>query len=253
MLKVLQKREARDREQQERNQRLEREREEKLQRAAQEKEEKLREEATRKKLLTQQKAAEIEERRRQEEAARLAKLREQEEEQARLAAVRKKEQLEAERQRIKRITEEKETSLIRSFYNSMASARKPTIPNEHPPYHTENTMTNTTFEIKKERHPAIPEENDVQHYPICNSGDSSEGEQVPKNPVPRWAKCSAKNFKDLRDFALIDHSIMCKWITYASKTPELSKIFTGLNPRWVRRTSSARWTTPPRYSELPKF
>nr|CAD7453322.1 unnamed protein product [Timema tahoe] len=120
--------------------------------------------------------------------------------------------------------------------------------------HTENTMTtNTTFEIKKERHPAIPEENDVQHYPICNSGDSSEGEQVPKNPVPRWAKCSAKNFKDLRDFALIDHSILCKWITYASKTPELSKIFTGLNPRWVRRTSSARWTTPPRYSELPKF
>nr|CAD7433707.1 unnamed protein product [Timema monikensis] len=189
MLKVLQKREARDREQQERNQRLEREREEKLQRAAQEKEEKLREEATRKKLLTQQKAAEIEERRRQEEAARLAKLREQEEEQARLAAIRKKEQLEAEKQRIKRITEEKETSLIREQEKQVKHKMKHILA-KNKLKHTENTMTmNMTFEIKKERHPAIPETNDVQDYPICNSGDSSEGEQVPKNPVPRWAKC----------------------------------------------------------------
>nr|CAD7401702.1 unnamed protein product [Timema poppensis] len=194
MLKVLQKREARDREQQERNQRLEREREEKLQRAAQEKEEKLREEATRKKLLTQQKAAEIEERRRQEEAARLAKLREQEEEQARLAAIRKKEQLEAEKQRIKRITEEKETSLIREQEKQVKHKMKHILA-KNKLQHTENTIMNMTFEVKKERHPAIPETNDVQHYPICNSGDSSEGEQVPKHPVPRWAKYASVNMQ----------------------------------------------------------
>lgn len=47
--------------------------------------------------------------------------------------------------------------------------------------------------------------------------------------------------------------IIDSFFSVAPTTPDLKQIFPSIDPSQLRRNSSVLWSTPPRYSELPKY
>lgn len=90
----------------------------------------------------------------------------------------------------------------------------------------------------------------LDNYGIDSSGESSEDEERPKRPIPQWAR-KAERLNTLKIQAWISKELVDTCITCEEKTPNLMKMFGGV--RCVKRTSSAVWRTPPRFSSLRKY
>ncbi|XP_021923969.1 inner centromere protein A isoform X2 [Zootermopsis nevadensis] len=265
MLKVLKAREALERQKQDMELRTQKEKEEKSKQAMQDREDKMKEHVQQKKQYAQQKAAEIEERRKQEEAARLAKLKEQEEEQRRLQAARKKEQEEAERQYLKRLAEEKEAAILREQQaakmaqwqaklkekqtKEKTEAKLKTVPGKVAVMDKTFDMSQPNSSLSKQS-PTKKKIPNVNNYGIDSSAEEcSEDEERPKRPIPLWARKKEHEPVLKRcEYKLMD--IYRGYFICKETTPDLAKIF-GI--KFVKRTSSAVWRTPPRYSTLPKY
>lgn len=250
-LKVCAAREAMEKEKLLMQQKLEREREEK-QKQLQVEREKLRQEFLKKKGQTLLKAAETEERRRQEEAIRLAKLKQQEEEQRRIAAQRKKEQEEAERKHLERLQQEREAAALRikeaerlakeSAFKAKNMA-KPQLDQTYDKLSPANQPYGLT-PVPEDRQPVpLPNPN---NYGIDDAGtdDSSEDESKPKKMVPLWAQPKQRLPKLLDDYE-VTRPQMFSFFESKKSTPDLSKIFTSIDRRYLIRKSSAVWRTPP--------
>ncbi|CAK9804568.1 Inner centromere protein A [Anthophora plagiata] len=215
-------REAKERQDMEKRQKAEKEREEKA-RLAQQVQEKQREEMERKRLAQLQRAQEKEERRRQEEQQRLLRLQEQEEAERILAEQRRREQ-EADKR--------KEAEL-RAQQQAAVEAQK-----------TKNQMLLTQAKIGAKQ--CAPTNYVLDSEP---DDDESDDESSPKHLIPQWAQSQVRKAQLAIQRYIPDRAIY-KFFDTKKCTPDLSQLFQGIDRSRLKRTSSAVWKTPPRYSMM---
>ncbi|KOC66275.1 Inner centromere protein A [Habropoda laboriosa] len=215
-------REAKEKQDMEKRQKAEKEREEKA-RIAQQVQEKQREEMERKRLAQLQRAQEKEERRRQEEQQRLLRLQEQEEAE-RILAEQKRRELEAEKR--------KETEL-RAQQQLVAEAAK-----------TKNQFLLAQAKSELKHHGPT-------NYILDSEPDDEESddESRPKHVIPYWAQSQVRRAQLAVQRYIPDRAVY-KFFDTRKCTPDLSQLFQGIDRSRLKRTSSAVWKTPPRYSMM---
>ncbi|XP_016840424.1 inner centromere protein A [Nasonia vitripennis] len=214
-------REAKERQEQEKRLKAEREREEKA-RLAQQMQEKQKEEMERKRIAQLQRAQEKEERRKQEELLRLQRLQEQEE-QERLLAEQKRRELEMEKRKQMEMRQQ------------MAEMK-----------HQKNQMEKALLLAKAKAQKQAP-----CNYKMDSDPDEeeSEDESKPKHQIPYWASKNARQ----PQLAMQQHvpwRTVLRFFDAKKCTPDLRDLFQGIDPRKLKRSSSAIWKTPPRYSMM---
>ncbi|KAH8416177.1 hypothetical protein KR222_009832 [Zaprionus bogoriensis] len=92
-------------------------------------------------------------------------------------------------------------------------------------------------------------------FEMLHEDDSTDDEgkvSHKRPPVPSWSR------SDVR-VAMIEMQSHCptdvidSFFSVAPTTPDLKQIFPNIHPNQLKRNSSVLWSTPPRYSELPKY
>ena len=215
-------REAKEKQELEKRQKAEREREERA-RLAQQIQEKQREEMEKKRMAQLQRAQEKEEKRRQEEHIRLQRLQEQEEAERLLAEQRRREQ-EAEKRR------EAETRA-----QQQAAAESSRLKNQMLAAHAKHGMKHqgpTNYILDSE-----PDDED------------SDDESRPKHVIPHWAQPQVRKAQ-LAIQRYIPEKVVFMFFDTRKCTPDLAQLFQGIDRSRLKRTSSAIWKTPPRYSMM---
>ncbi|KAH8279523.1 hypothetical protein KR026_012651 [Drosophila bipectinata] len=92
-------------------------------------------------------------------------------------------------------------------------------------------------------------------WEMLHEDDSTddEGKVTHKRPpAPTWSR------SHVRGDAIIMQShcptdVIDSFFSVAPTTPDLKQIFPNIDPSQLKRNSSVLWSTPPRYSELPKY
>ncbi|XP_051170098.1 inner centromere protein A-like [Leptopilina boulardi] len=173
-----------------------------------------------KKLAYQKRVLEKEEKRKQEGEMRLQRLREQEETEKLLAEQKRREQ-EIEKRRLAELkAQQAETAKMRAHL-AAAQAKKQAVQNKL-----------------------------ISSYKIDSEPDSdSDDEQRPKHEIPTWAKTSNRN-KHLEMQQYIPMEAIKQFFDVKKCTPDLSELFQGIDKSRLKRTSSAIWKTPPRFSMM---
>ncbi|KAG6796670.1 abhydrolase domain-containing protein [Apis mellifera caucasica] len=214
-------REAKEKQDMEKRQKAEKEREEKA-RLAQQLQEKQREEMEKKRLAQLQRAQEKEERRKQEEQLRLQRLQEQEEAERILAEQRRREQ-EAERRKEAELRTQQQAAIeAMKAKNQMLAQTKYGSKYNGP----------TTYILDSE-----PDD------------DDSDDETKPKHIIPYWAQSQVRKTQ-LAIQRYIPEKAVFKFFDTRKCTPDLTQLFHGIDRNKLKRTSSAIWKTPPRYSMM---
>ncbi|XP_017893033.1 inner centromere protein-like [Ceratina calcarata] len=208
-------REAKERQDMEKRQKAERDREEKA-RLAQQILEKQREEMEKKRLAQLQRAQETEERRKQEEQLRMQRLQEQEEAERVLAEQRRREQ-EAEKRKEERAQQQEAIKSKNQLHQTK--------------YGTKNNGP-TAYILDSE-----PDE------------DGSDDESRPKHVIPYWALPHVRKAQ-LAMQRYIPQKAINLFFDTKKCTPDLTQMFQGIDRNRLKRTSSAIWKTPPRYSMM---
>ncbi|XP_066592072.1 inner centromere protein A [Prorops nasuta] len=211
-------REAKEKLDMERRQKAEREREEKA-RLAQIMQEKQREEMEKKRLAQLQRAQEKEERRKHEEQLRLQRLQEQEE----------AERLLAEQRRREYEVERRKEAELRAQQQAVTEAMK------------KNQMIQSKAQDSK----------NAVNYILDSEPDEdgSDDESEPKYAIPHWAKPNVRKTQ-LEIQRFIPQNAVVAFFDSRKCTPDLTEIFQGIDRKKLKRTSSAIWKTPPRYSMM---
>ncbi|XP_076231859.1 inner centromere protein isoform X2 [Calliopsis andreniformis] len=214
-------REAKEKQELEKRQKVEKEREERA-RLAQQMQEKQREEMEKKRMAQLQRAQEKEERRRQEEQQRLQRLQEQEEAERILAEQRRREQ-EAEKRREVEVRAQQQAAAeaVRAKNQMLLAQAK--YGNKHGP---------TNYVLDSE-----PDD------------DESDDESRPKHAIPYWAQPQVRRAQ-LAMQRYISEKAVFKFFDTKKCTPDLTQLFQGIDRSRLKRTSSAIWKTPPRYSMM---
>ncbi|XP_033229873.1 inner centromere protein A-like isoform X2 [Belonocnema kinseyi] len=243
VLKLQMEEKKRKREQKEKKNRLAREAKEKQDmenrlKAQKEKEEKAklvqlqkdkeREEVERKRMAQQQRAQEKEERKKQEEILRQQKLYEQEEAERQLAEKQRREQ-EAEKRRI-------------------AAAEAKAHQAQKEKAHAD-ALKSKAAQLKKQAL-AQSKQQQPNSYKIDSEPDSdSDDEMRPKHEIPVWAKPHYRQ-KHLAMQEYVPMQAIMRIFDVKKCTPDLSELFQGIDKNRLKRTSSAIWKTPPRFSMM---
>ncbi|XP_017031970.1 inner centromere protein isoform X1 [Drosophila kikkawai] len=190
-------------------------RELKHQQAAQQREAKDRERAERMAKLTAERAKKQEERKRIEE-------RKRQETEEQLRKMRQQEEAEAlKKAKLKELEQQKLQQL------TGAKAKKMLPP---PP------KTKYTWEMLHE-----------------DDSTDDEGKVTHKRPpAPTWSRSHVRGDAILMQ-SHVPTEIIDSFFSVAPTTPDLKEIFPNIDPSLLRRNSSVLWSTPPRYSELPKY
>ncbi|XP_076665267.1 inner centromere protein isoform X1 [Andrena cerasifolii] len=215
-------REAKEKQELEKRQKAEREREERA-RLAQQMQEKQREEMEKKRMAQLQRAQEKEEKRRQEEHLRLQRLQEQEEAERLLAEQRRREQ-EAEKRREAETRAQQQAAAESSrLKNQLLAAQAKHGMKHHGP---------TNYILDSE-----PDD------------EESDDESRPKHVIPHWAQPQVRKAQ-LAIQRYIPEKAVFRFFDTRKCTPDLTQLFQGIDRSRLKRTSSAIWKTPPRYSMM---
>ncbi|XP_016993106.3 inner centromere protein [Drosophila takahashii] len=92
-------------------------------------------------------------------------------------------------------------------------------------------------------------------WEMLHEDDSTddEGKVTHKRPpAPTWSRSHVRGDA----IAMQSHcptDIIDSFFSVAPTTPDLKQIFPNIDPSQLKRNSSVLWSTPPRYSELPKY
>ncbi|XP_053977822.1 inner centromere protein-like [Hylaeus volcanicus] len=216
-------REAKEKQELEKRHKAEKEREEKA-RLAQQMQEKQREEMERKRLIQIQRAQEKEERRRQEEQQRLQRLQEQEEAERLLAEQRRREQEAEKRKEAEaRAQQQAAAEALRAKNQVLIAQAK---------YASKHNQGPTNYILDSE-----PDE------------DESDDETRPKHVIPYWAQPHIRKTQLAMQRYIPDKAVS-RFFDTKKCTPDLSELFQGIDRNRLKRTSSAIWKTPPRYSMM---
>ncbi|XP_031847983.1 inner centromere protein [Nomia melanderi] len=221
-LKNKLKREANEKLEAERRQKTEKEREEKA-RIQQQMLEKQREELERKRLAQLQRAQEKEERRKLEEQQRLQRLQEQEEAERQLAEQRRREQEAEKRKELEARAQQQANAEAMRIKHQMLNAQAK-YGNKH--------QGPTNYILDSE-----PDE------------DESDDESRPKHAIPYWAQPHVRK-THLAIQRYIPAKAILRFFDSKKCTPDLTELFQGIDRSRLKRTSSAIWKTPPRYSMM---
>ncbi|XP_076300934.1 inner centromere protein [Lasioglossum baleicum] len=216
-------REAKEKLEVEKRQRAEKDREEKA-RLAQQMQEKQREELEKKRMAQLQRAQEKEERRRLEEQQRLQRLQEQEEAERILAEQRRREQ-EAEKRKELEVRAQQHT-------HAEAVRIKNQLLQAQAKYANKYHQGPTNYVLDSE-----PDE------------DGSDNESNPKHAIPYWAQPQVRRGQLLMQRYIPTKSVL-RFFDSRKCTPDLTELFQGIDRSRLKRTSSAIWKTPPRYSMM---
>ncbi|XP_033322764.1 inner centromere protein isoform X2 [Megalopta genalis] len=200
----------------------EKEREEKM-RLAQQVQEKQREEIEKKRMAQLQRAHEKEERRRQEEQQRLQRLQEQEDAERILAEQRRREQEAEKRKELDVRAQQQMNAEALRLKNQMLQAQAK-YANKH-----QGPMN---YVLDSE-----PDE------------DGSDDESKPKHEIPYWAQPHIRKGQ-LAMQRYVPGNAILSFFDSKKCTPDLTELFQGIDRSRLKRTSSAIWKTPPRYSMM---
>lgn len=219
-------REAKEKQELEKRQRAEREKEEKA-KLAQHLQEKQREEMEKKRLAQLQRAQEKEEKRKLEEQLRLQRLIEQEEAERLLAEQRRREQ-EAEKRREAEARAQQQAALeamrLKTQMLQAQTKNKQVAANKNP------GPVNYVLDSEPD-------------------DDDSDDESKPKHVIPHWAQPNVRKTQLAMQRYIPDIAIY-KFFDTRKCTPDLTELFIGIDRKKLKRTSSAIWKTPPRYSMM---
>ncbi|XP_033251446.1 caldesmon-like [Drosophila miranda] len=92
-------------------------------------------------------------------------------------------------------------------------------------------------------------------WDMLHEDDSTddEGKVTHKSPpAPTWSRSHVRG----EAIAMQSHcptDVIDSFFSVAPTTPDLRLIFPNIDPSQLKRNSSVLWSTPPRYSELPKY
>ncbi|XP_017129292.1 inner centromere protein A [Drosophila elegans] len=92
-------------------------------------------------------------------------------------------------------------------------------------------------------------------WEMLHEDDSTddEGKVTHKRPpAPSWSRSHVRG----EAIAMQSHcptDIIDSFFSVVPTTPDLKQIFPNIDPSQLKRNSSVLWSTPPRYSELPKY
>ncbi|XP_014218461.1 inner centromere protein A [Copidosoma floridanum] len=208
-------REAKEKLELEKRLKAEREREEKA-RIAQQMQEKQKEEMEKRRIAQIQRAQEKEEKRKQEELLRMQRLQEQEEQERLLAEQKRREQEMEKRKQAMKMKSQMEKAVQQAKVKAMAAQKQGA----------------NNYKIDSD-----PDEEDT------------DDECKPKHQIPQWA------LKNIRQAQLamqqcIPMGSVLKFFDAKKCTPDLRDLFKGIDPKKLKRTSSAIWKTPPRFSMM---
>ncbi|KAH8285601.1 hypothetical protein KR054_011480 [Drosophila jambulina] len=92
-------------------------------------------------------------------------------------------------------------------------------------------------------------------WEMLHEDDSTddEGKVTHKRPpAPTWSRSHVRGDAILMQSHL-PTEIIDSFFSVAPTSPDLKQIFPNIDPSLLRRNSSVLWSTPPRYSELPKY
>lgn len=92
-------------------------------------------------------------------------------------------------------------------------------------------------------------------FDVLDTDDSTDDEgKMNKNrgPPPIWSKGSLRR-QTIREQTYVNLKLVDKFFSVQPMTPDLKEIFPSIEPKKLKRNSSAVWNTPPRYSEMPKY
>ncbi|XP_014478371.1 PREDICTED: trichohyalin isoform X2 [Dinoponera quadriceps] len=216
-------REAKEKQELEKRLKAEREREEKA-KLAQMMQEKQREEMEKKRLAQLQRAQEKEERRKLEEQQRLQRLHEQEEAERLLAEQKRREQEAEKRKEMEvRAQQQAEATRLKNMAHAAQTKHKQAA-NKQP--------GTTNYVLDSE-----PDD------------DDSDDESRPKHEIPYWAQAHVRKVQ-LAMQRHIPEEIVYKFFDTRKCTPDLTELFQGIDRSRLKRTSSAIWKTPPRFSTM---
>ncbi|XP_043475755.1 inner centromere protein A-like isoform X2 [Leptopilina heterotoma] len=176
-----------------------------------------------KRMAYQKRVLEKEEKRKLEEEMRLQRLREQEETERQLAEQKRREQ-EVEKRRIAEIKAQQAAAEMAKIKVNMMSAQ-----------------------AKKQ---ATAQNKLINSYKIDSEPDSdSDDELRPKHDIPTWAKSSYR-LKHLAMQEYVPMQAVMELFNVRKCSPDLSELFQGIDKNRLKRTSSAIWKTPPRFSMM---
>ena len=215
-------REAKEKQELEKRQKAEREREERA-RLAQQIQEKQREEMEKKRMAQLQRAQEKEEKRRQEEHLRLQRLQEQEEAERLLAEQRRREQEAEKRKEVEARAQQQAAAESSRLKNQLLAAQAKHGMKHHGP---------TNYILDSE-----PDD------------EESDDESKPKHVIPHWAQPHVRKAQ-LAIQRYIPEKVVFRFFDTRKCTPDLTQLFQGIDRNRLKRTSSAIWKTPPRYSMM---
>lgn len=97
--------------------------------------------------------------------------------------------------------------------------------------------------------------NTKHDFDTLDTDDSTDDEgKMNKNrgPPPIWSKGSLRRHR-IRAQTYFNMNLVDTLFSSQPSTPDLKEIFPDIEPRKLKRNSSAVWRTPPRYSEIPKY
>ena len=215
-------REAKEKQELEKRQKAEREREERA-RLAQQMQDKQREEMEKKRMAQLQRAQEKEEKRKQEEHLRLQRLHEQEEAERVLAEQRRREQEAEKRKEADTRAQQQAAAESSRLKNQMLAAQAKQGMKHHGP---------TNYILDSE-----PDD------------EESDDESKPKHLIPHWAQPHVRKAQ-LAMQRYIPEKFVFRFFDSRKCTPDLTQLFQGIDRSRLKRTSSAIWKTPPRYSMM---
>lgn len=93
------------------------------------------------------------------------------------------------------------------------------------------------------------------NFDMLESGDSTDDEakvSSKRPPPPTWSLSNNRHALVMAQ-ARVSTKIADKFYSVAPHEVDLREIFPSINEKYLRRNSSAIWTSPPRYSQLPKY
>ncbi|XP_057341415.1 inner centromere protein-like isoform X2 [Microplitis mediator] len=222
-------REAKEKLEQEKRLKLEKEKELKAKQALI-MQEKMREEAEKKRIAQLQRAQEKEEKKKQEEQLRLQKMQEIEETERKLAEQRRREQ-ENERRKMAEMRAQQAAAMENAKLKQQYQAKVKALQQE---------------KIQQQQ-----QQNDPTSYKIDTDpdDDDSDNESNPKHPIPYWARAGVREIQlELQQYIPINNVL--KFVGAKKCTPNLSELFVGIKKDRLKRTSSAVWRSPPRFSMM---
>lgn len=92
-------------------------------------------------------------------------------------------------------------------------------------------------------------------FDMIESGDSTddEGKETTKRPPPPTWSVMRYRIPYVVAQANIKSNVIDSFLSIERREVDLREVFPKIDEKHLRRNSSAVWTTPPRYSTMPKY